>query len=69
LTNEAITLLKNTSLVSVIALSDLLRAGTEAMTWEANTFSPFAGVAIFYLAMTLPLIGLNGWLERRYRVA
>ena len=69
LTNEAITLLKNTSLVSVIALSDLLRAGTEAMTWKANTFSPFAGVAIFYLAMTLPLIGLNGWLERRYRIA
>lgn len=69
LTNEAITLLKNTALVSVIAISDLLRAGTEAMTWQANTFSPFAGVALFYLAMTLPLIGLNGWLERRLRIA
>ena len=56
LTNEAITLLKNTALVSVIAIPDLLREGTDIMTWKANTFSPFAGVALFYLCMTLPLI-------------
>lgn len=68
LTNESITLLKNTALVSVIAISDLLRAGVDAMTWKANTFSPFAGVALFYLLLTLPLLALNGWLERRYRV-
>jgi polar amino acid transport system permease protein len=40
LTNEALTLLKNTSLVSTIALADLLRAGLEVMTWQANTFTP-----------------------------
>jgi polar amino acid transport system permease protein len=68
ITNESITLLKNTSLVSTIALGDLLRAGLEVMTWKANTFSPFAGVALVYLALTLPLIWLNGHLERRYRI-
>src|ERR1700738_3107942 len=68
ITNESITLLKNTSLVSTIALGDLLRAGLEVMTWQANTFSPFAGVALFYLALTLPLIWLNGRLEQRYRI-
>jgi len=68
ITNEAITLLKNTALVSVIALSDILRVGLEIMTWKANTFSPFAGVALIYLCMTLPLVGLNGWLERKYRI-
>jgi polar amino acid transport system permease protein len=68
ITNEALTLIKNTSLVSTIALADLLRSGLEIMTWKANTFSPFAGVALFYLAFTLPLIWLNGWLERRYRI-
>ena len=68
LTNESITLLKNTALVSTIAISELLRAGIDAMTWKANTFSPFAGVALIYLAPTLPLLGLNGWVERRYRV-
>jgi His/Glu/Gln/Arg/opine family amino acid ABC transporter permease subunit len=68
ITNEAITVVKNTALVSVIAISDLLRAGMEAMSWQANTFSPFAGVALIYLALTLPLIGFNSWLERRYRI-
>ena len=68
ITNEALTLIKNTALVSTIALADLLRAGLEIMTWQANTFSPFAGVALFYLAITLPLVWLNGWLERHYRI-
>ncbi len=67
--NEAITLLKNTALVSVIAIPDLLRAGTDVMTWQANTFSPFAGVALMYLAMTLPLVALVSRLESRWRVA
>jgi len=68
ITNEALTLLKNTALVSTIALAELLRAGLEVMTWQANTFSPFVGVALIYLALTLPLIWLNGWLEQRYRI-
>jgi len=68
ITNESITLLKNTALVSTISLSDLLRAGVEIMTWKANTFSPFAGVALIYLCMTLPLQAFNSRLERRYRI-
>lgn len=68
LTNEAITLLKSTSLVSAIAISELLRSGLEVMTWKANTFSPFFGVAVIYLVMTLPLIASVGYMERRFRV-
>jgi His/Glu/Gln/Arg/opine family amino acid ABC transporter permease subunit len=68
LTNEFITLLKNTSLVSTIALTDLLRAGLEIMTWKANTFSPFAGIALFYLCMTLPMQWVNQWVESKYRI-
>jgi polar amino acid transport system permease protein len=68
LTSELITLVKNTALVSTIAISELLRAGTDFMTWKANTFSPFAGVALGYLVLTLPLIATNAWLERRYAV-
>lgn len=66
LTNEAITLVKSTALVSVIAIPDLLRHGTDIMTWKANTFSPFAGVALVYLGLTLPLVALNERLERRF---
>ena len=68
ITNESITLLKNTALVSTISLADLLRAGIEIMTWKANVFSPFAGVALMYLCMTLPMQALNSYLERRYRI-
>ena len=68
ITNEAITLLKNTALVSTIALTDLLRSGLEIMTWKANTFSPFAGVALIYLLMTMPMIWLVSRLEKRFAV-
>jgi His/Glu/Gln/Arg/opine family amino acid ABC transporter permease subunit len=68
ITNESITLLKNTALVSTISLADLLRVGVEIMTWKANTFSPFAGVALLYLCMTLPMQAFNSHLERRYRI-
>lgn len=68
ITNEAITLLKSTSLVSTIAISELLRSGLEIMTWKANTFSPFAGVALIYLIMTLPLLTLVGYLEEKYKI-
>lgn len=63
ITNEAITLLKNTALVSTIALNDLLRSGLEIMTWKANTFSSFAGVALIYLLLTLPMIWIVARLE------
>lgn len=68
ITNEAITLLKSTALVSTIALTDLLRSGLEIMASKANTFSPFAGVALIYLLMTMPLIWLVSRLEKRFAV-
>ncbi|MGE0611595.1 MAG: amino acid ABC transporter permease [Hyphomicrobiales bacterium] len=68
LTNEMLTLLKQTALVSVIATADLVRVGLEIMTWRANTFSPFVGVALIYLLLTLPMIALVNYLEKKYRV-
>ncbi len=68
LTNESISLLKNSALASTIAVGELLRAGLEVMTWKANTFSPFFGVALIYLLLTLPLVWLSGHLEQRYKV-
>jgi His/Glu/Gln/Arg/opine family amino acid ABC transporter permease subunit len=68
LTNESINLVKNSALASTIAVGELLRAGLEVMTWKANTFSPFFGVALIYLVLTLPLVWLSTRLERRYAV-
>jgi ABC-type amino acid transport system permease subunit len=59
-------LLKDSSLVSVIAVSELMRVGKEV---AANTGAPttlFLGVAVLYLVMTLPLTTLVRKLETRW---
>jgi His/Glu/Gln/Arg/opine family amino acid ABC transporter permease subunit len=64
LTNEFVTLIKDTSLVSVIGLVELLRAAQEI---QAQTFNSSAliAAALIYLAICLPLIYLTNALERR----
>ncbi|MBX6764177.1 MAG: amino acid ABC transporter permease [Rubrobacteraceae bacterium] len=64
LTNEFVTLVKDTSLVSVIGLAELLRA---ARVVQSNTFNgtPLIAAALIYLAVCLPLIYLTNILERR----
>jgi polar amino acid transport system permease protein len=65
LTNEFVTMLKDSSLVSTLAIAELLRTGREIVAWKVNVFSPFAGVTLLYLAMTLPLTHVARHLERR----
>ncbi len=67
LTNEFIALIKDSSLLSVIAVSELLRAAREGMTWQANP-TPFTLAALLYLLMTLPLTRLVNVLERKLAV-
>jgi His/Glu/Gln/Arg/opine family amino acid ABC transporter permease subunit len=64
LTNEFVTLVKDTSLVSVIGLAELLRA---ARVLQAETFNgtPLIAAALIYLVICLPLIYLANGLERR----
>lgn len=64
LTNEFVTLIKDTSLVSVIGLAELLRA---ARVIQSATFNgtPLVAIAVLYLAICLPLIYLTNILERR----
>ena len=62
--NEIISLVKDTSLVYILGIGELLRAGQIA----ANTYAslvPFLGVGLLYLAITgLITVGLN-WFEAR----
>ncbi len=64
LTNEFVMLIKDTSLVSVIGLAELLRA---ARVLQSATFNgtPLIAAALLYLAICLPLIYLTNILERR----
>lgn len=65
--NETITLVKDTSLIYVLAMNDLLRAARGIVQRDFTT-SPFVVAAVFYLAMTLVLTWGFQTLEKRYAV-
>lgn len=67
LTNDFIILLKDSSLLSVIAVVELLRAAKEIATWKVNP-STYTAAAFIYLLITLPLSQLVHYLERRYKI-
>lgn len=69
LTNEAVALLKDSSLVSVVALAELMRVGKEIATDGGSPTTIYLSVAAIYLAMTLPLTWLVRRLESRWGVA
>ncbi|MDI6874452.1 amino acid ABC transporter permease [Candidatus Solincola sp.] len=64
LSNEFIALLKDTSLLSVIALAEVLRRGTEMMGKYYNV-TPLVCAAICYLIITLPLMRLVQYVTDR----
>ena len=63
--NETITLVKDTSLIYVLALNDLLRAARGIVQRDFTT-TPFVVAAAFYLLMTLVLTWGFQYLEKRY---
>ena len=67
LSNEFIALVKDTSLVAFIGLSEVFRRGTEMMARHAN-ITPLVGVAICYLMITLPMMRLVQYMDRRMSI-
>ncbi len=67
MSNETITLVKDTSLIYVLALNDLLRAA-RGIVQRDFTITPFVVAAAFYLLMTLVLTWLFQRLEKRHAV-
>lgn len=65
--NELITLLKETSIVTVIGLRDLTKAAMLVQGKTFQGFMPFLGIAVLYLVMVLVLSWIMGKLERRMR--
>lgn len=65
LTNEGIALLKDSSLVSIIGMAELTRAGQELASQLAAPLAVWPLVALFYLLATLPLTRLASALEKR----
>ncbi len=63
--NEFIALLKDSSLVSILAVSDLLRRGREYAAESFDYFETYTMVALIYLVITLILSKLVGIMEEK----
>jgi len=64
--NQTLGMLKDTSLVSVLAISDILRVGNEYATKHFNYFETYTFIALTYLTLTLLLSRLLLALESRF---
>ena len=65
ISNETITLVKDTSLIYVLAMNDLLRTARAIVQRDFST-TPYLVAGVFYLLMTLVLTWIFQKLERRY---
>jgi polar amino acid transport system permease protein len=63
--NEFISLLKDSSLVSVVAVADLTRRGREFMATHFNPIEVWTIVALLYLIMTLFSARIVSWIEKK----
>ncbi|MBN1370077.1 MAG: amino acid ABC transporter permease [Dehalococcoidaceae bacterium] len=65
--NEFIALLKDSSLVSVVAVADLTRRGREFMSAHFNPIETWLMVALLYLILTLVAARVVSYIEKRSR--
>jgi polar amino acid transport system permease protein len=64
ITSNAINVIKDTALASVVAMPDLLKQATQAQALAANP-TPLISAALIYIALLLPLVRLVAVLEKR----
>jgi polar amino acid transport system permease protein len=63
--NEFIALLKDSSLVSVVAVADLTRRGREFMSAHFNPIETWLMIALLYLVLTLIASRAVSYIEKR----
>jgi His/Glu/Gln/Arg/opine family amino acid ABC transporter permease subunit len=68
LTNELITMTKNTSLLSVISVYELTRAGQAIISVYFVPFEIYMLLALYYYLLIKSLSALSRWLERKMPV-
>ena len=65
LLNDFVSLQKDTALVAAVGVFDAVFAAQDYGNFNFN-YTPLVVVAVFFIAMTLPLARLTDWLGRRY---
>jgi polar amino acid transport system permease protein len=64
---QFVSLVKDSSLLSVIAISELTLNAQEVNSFTYSTLESYLPLAAGYLLLTLPLSALSRWLEARFR--
>ena len=67
--NEAIMLLKDSSLVSAIGLAELAFAARTVAGVYSRYWEPYLTISLVYLVLTLAMAAGVTWLEKRYQIA
>lgn len=67
-TSNCVSMFKDTSLASTVALPELLKEANDAQALYANP-SPLIGAAVVYLLFLWPMVRLVGYLEKRSKTA
>ena len=65
-TSNVVSIVKDTSLASVVAMPDLLKQATDSQALFANP-TPLIGAAIIYIAVLWPLVRLTAYVDARSR--
>jgi polar amino acid transport system permease protein len=65
LTNETISILKGSSLVSVVAVTELMRVSEQIVAVDFRPIEVYLAAALIYFVMNYVLAGLGSVLERR----
>jgi polar amino acid transport system permease protein len=64
---QLVSLIKDSSLLSVIAISEFTLAAQEVNSFTYSTLESYLPLAAGYLLLTLPLSALSRWLEHSFR--
>ena len=67
-TSNCVSMFKDTSLASAVALPELLKEANDAQAFYANP-SPLIAAAVVYLAFLWPMVRLVGYVEKRFKTA
>ncbi|MCX7413477.1 MAG: amino acid ABC transporter permease [Planctomycetia bacterium] len=64
---QLVSLIKDSSLLSVIAISEFTLNAQEVNSFTYSTLESYLPLAVGYLLLTLPLSALSRWLEGRFK--
>ena len=67
LVGQLVSLIKDSSLLSVIAISELTQSAQQASSINYDNLEMYFALAIGYLVLTIPISLWSRWLERRFK--